>query len=261
MEINMPVSIKQIACLKDNYALLIHDPQSGATALIDAPDSAPILSALDDMGWTLTDILITHRHWDHTQGIADLQHRYPNAHLYLPAREYDQIKADGGIGVSEGDIIHIGSCAAQVIETPGHTIGHIVYWFENENILCAGDTLFSIGCGRVNETPMEIMWQSLCKLRSLPEETEVYCGHEYTLANARFALNVDANNLLLREHVTTVEHLRAQNLPSLPTSIALECAINPFLRADSADMRTALDMHDARDDEIFAHLRDLKNKA
>jgi hydroxyacylglutathione hydrolase len=257
----MSALVKQIPCLSDNYGLLLHDTATGATAAIDAPDGEALCQALREAGWTLTDILITHRHWDHTQGIDALRALFPDAHLYVPAGEADQIKSSPATSVDEGDMIHIGSLCAEVIATPGHTIGHVVYWLEEDNLLFAGDTLFSIGCGRVNETPMDVMWTSLCKLRELPHETEVYCGHEYTLANGRFALKIDPDNILLQEHVAMVESLRAQHLPSLPTSLALECAINPFLRADNAELRANMGMDDARDDEVFAAIRELKNKS
>jgi hydroxyacylglutathione hydrolase len=259
----MSVSVKQIPCLQDNYGLLLHDGASGATAAIDAPDGDALCAALKAEGWTLNAVLITHRHCDHTQGIAALLAYAPQAHIYVPAREAEAINIASAIAVDEGDVIHIGTTdrhfSAQVIATPGHTLGHIVYYFEDENILCAGDSLFSIGCGRVNETPMDVMWHSLCKLRNLPHETDVYCGHEYTLANGRFALSIDPDNLLLREHINMVEGLRAEGLASLPTTLALECAINPFLRADNIELRTRLNMLEASDEDVFAHMRVMKN--
>ena len=192
----MPAEIKLFACLKDNYGVLIHDPASGATAAIDAPEAAPVEAALKATGWKLTDILVTHHHADHTGGIAELKKKY-NCRVVAPKAEAGKIPLVDET-VSEGDKVSVGKLAANVIETPGHTSGHITFWFHGDKLAFAGDTLFSIGCGRVIEGTPEMMWASLKKLRDLPGDTRVYCGHEYTLANIKFAQTIEPDNAALK---------------------------------------------------------------
>jgi hydroxyacylglutathione hydrolase len=255
----MPAQVHQFACLQDNFGVLVHDPATGATAAIDVPEAAPVLKALADKGWTLTDILVTHRHADHVQGIPEVKQHFPKARVVAPRGEAERVPmVDEKAG--EGDFIKVGKLTAKVIETPGHTIGHIVYWFEDDNLLFAGDTLFSLGCGRVMEAPMAVMWNSLEKLAELPGETQVYCGHEYTLANGKFALTVDPTNAMLREHLEKATALRAAGAFTIPSTIALELAINPFLRADEQDVRAAVGMPDADPADVFAEIRERKNK-
>ena len=255
----MPAHVHQFACLQDNFGVLVHDPATGATAAIDVPEAAPVLKALADKGWTLTDILITHRHADHVQGIPEVKQHFPEARVVAPRGEADRVPMVD-VKAGEGDYIKVGTLTAKVIETPGHTIGHIVYWFEDDNLLFAGDTLFSLGCGRVMEAPMAVMWDSLEKLAELPGETQVYCGHEYTLANGKFALTVDPANVMLKEHLEKATALRAAGQFTIPSTIALELAINPFLRADEQDVRVAVGMPDADPADVFAEIRERKNK-
>ncbi len=191
----MPAETKLFRCLKDNYGVLIHDPASGATAAIDAPEAAPVEAALKATGWKLTDILVTHHHADHTGGIAELKKKY-HCRVVAPKAEAGKIPLVDET-VSEGDTVSVGKLTANVIETPGHTLGHITYWFHGDKLAFAGDTLFSIGCGRVIEGTPEMMWASLKKLRDLPGDTQVYCGHEYTLANIKFAQTVEPDNAAL----------------------------------------------------------------
>jgi hydroxyacylglutathione hydrolase len=181
----MSAEIKLFRCLQDNYGVLIHDAASGATAAIDAPEAAPVEAALKATGWNLTDILVTHHHGDHTGGIAELKAKH-RCRVVAPAAEAGKIPMiDETVG--EGDVVKVGGLEARVIETPGHTAGHITYWFAADKLAFAGDTLFSIGCGRVIEGTPQMMWESLKKLRALPDDTRVYCGHEYTLANIKFS--------------------------------------------------------------------------
>ena len=260
----MAAQLHQFICLSDNFGVLLHDPDTGATATIDAPDAAPVLAALEEKGWTLTDILVTHKHGDHIDGVPALRKRFPEARLVIPAGESDKIEAVTGKAdarVREGDDVRVGGLVAQVIETPGHTAGHVVYFFPEEEVLFAGDTLFSLGCGRVFETSMTVMWESLVKLAGLPGDTRVYCGHEYTQANARFALTVDPDNILLQNRARDVAEQRERGEPTLPTTIALELATNPFLRADDQGVRAALGMQDADPAAVFGELRERKNKA
>jgi hydroxyacylglutathione hydrolase len=256
----MAAHFHQFTCLKDNYGVLVHDSVTKATASIDAPEAAAVLAALDSAGWSLTDILVTHHHADHVQGIPELKARFPQARIVAPAKEADRI---GGVhlAVAEGDLVQVGRLSAKVLETPGHTAGHIVYWFEEQDALFAGDTLFALGCGRVFETPMSTMWHSLVKLSELPGETQVYCGHEYTLSNAKFAITVDPTNSILKERLDEITALRAENCPTLPTTIALELATNPFLRAEHPDIQAAVGMRGADPAEVFAELRTRKNRA
>ncbi|WP_131114163.1 hydroxyacylglutathione hydrolase [Lichenihabitans psoromatis] len=256
----MTAHFVQFPCLVDNYGVLVHDSATGATASIDAPDAEAVLAALDAQGWTLTDILVTHHHADHVQGIRGLKARFPDVRVVAPAKEAAKI---GGVDltVNELDTVRVGELAAKVIETPGHTAGHIVYWFEAQDTLFAGDTLFALGCGRVLETPLDTMYDSLMKLTHLPLETNIYAGHEYTVSNARFALTVDPTNVVLKERAAQVEALRAEGKPTLPTTLAIELATNPFLRADNPDVQTAVGMAGADPAAVFADLRERKNKA
>jgi len=229
----MPAETKLFRCLKDNYGVLIHDPASGATAAVDAPEATPVEAALKATGWKLTDILVTHHHADHTGGIAELKKNY-HCRVVAPKAEAGKIPLVDET-VSEGDTVSVGKLTANVIETPGHTLGHITYWFHGDKLAFAGDTLFSIGCGRVIEGTMEMMWNSLKKLRDLPGDTRVYCGHEYTLANARFAIAVDPDNQAISGRLAAVQSMRERGDITLPTSIGEERATNPFMRAASVD--------------------------
>ena len=255
----MTTHIYQFPCLKDNYGVLIHDSRSGATAAIDAPDAEAVIVAAQSQGWTVTDALITHHHADHTQGLPGLMARYPKLRVVGPAKESSRI-AGIDVGVGEGDFVHVGELAARVIETPGHTAGHIAYYFEEDEVAFCGDTLFSLGCGRVFETPMSVMWDSLGKLAALPGETQIYCGHEYTEANGRFALTIEPENSELRARVGNVASLRASGKPTVPTTISLELATNPFLRAEREDVQASVGMPGADPAAVFAEIRSRKDR-
>jgi hydroxyacylglutathione hydrolase len=259
MNAAMAVHIHQFLCLKDNFGVLVHDPSAGATASIDAPEAEPILAALAATGWGLTDILITHHHLDHVQGIAALKARFPRARAVGPAKEAAKIGALD-LKVREGDAVMVGSLEATVLEVPGHTSGHVAYWLEEEDIVFAGDTLFAMGCGRGFEEPPEVLYESLMRLAALPSETQVYCGHEYTLTNARFALTVDPANAILKERAAEVSRLREAGQLTLPTTIAIELATNPFLRAENPDIQAALGMPGADPAAVFTELRERKNR-
>ena len=234
--------------------------QSGATAAIDAPDAAAVIAAAAARGWEITDLLVTHHHADHTQGIAGLKERFPKLRIAGPAKEASRIGALDVL-LSENDYIHVGAIAAKVIETPGHTAGHICYWFEEDEIAFCGDTLFALGCGRVFETPLSVMWDSLVKLADrLPGETEIYCGHEYTQANARFALTIEAENPILKSRVEEIARRRAAGQATLPTTMAQELASNPFLRAEEREVQEALGMIGADPAAVFAEIRTRKDR-
>ncbi len=255
----MTAHIDQFLCLKDNFGVLIHDPSTRATAAVDAPEAQPVLAALAARKWQLTGILITHHHFDHVQGIAGLKAAFPRARVIGPAKEAAKI-GHLDLLVGEGDDVSVGTLQAAVIEVPGHTSGHAAYWFEEENIVFAGDTLFAMGCGRNFEEPPGVLYESLMKLAALPGETQVYCGHEYTLANARFALSVDPGNAILRERGAEVARLREEGKFTLPTTIAMERATNPFLRAGEPGIQAALGMSGSDPAIVFAELRARKNK-
>eukprot|EP01037_Dinobryon_pediforme_P026453 gene26453-28980_t len=251
------LQIHQFPCRSDNFGVLVHDPVSGATAAIDAPDEASIVAALAETGWKLSDIFVTHHHLDHVEGLPGLKRAY-GVRVVAPRAEADKI-ADVDVTVGEGDAMSFGGHAVEVIETPGHTLGHIAYVIPDQAVAFVGDTLFSLGCGRVFEGTPGQMSASLQKLAALPEETAIYCGHEYTLANGRFALTVDGDNGHLRARMIEVQALLAEGKPTLPTTIGAERLTNPFLRTSDPAIKAGLGMSAASDVEVFARLRQMKN--
>jgi hydroxyacylglutathione hydrolase len=254
----MAAETRLFLCLKDNYGVLLHDPASGATAAIDAPEAAPIEAALKATGWTLSDILVTHHHADHTGGIAELKNKH-RCRVVAPQGEASKIPLVDET-VREGDTVTVGKLTANVIETPGHTAGHITYWFHGEKLAFAGDTLFSIGCGRVIEGTPEMMWASLAKLRDLPGDTRVYCGHEYTLANIKFAQTIEPDNAALAARAAQAARQIAAGQPTIPTTIDEEKAANPFLRADVPAVAAAVGLARKPAAQVFAEIRARKNK-
>ena len=235
----MPAQTYLFGCLKDNFGVLLHDPQSGATASIDAPEAAPIEAALKKTGWRLTDILVTHHHDDHTAGIGALKAHY-KCRVIAPRAEANRI-AHVDETVGEGDTVRVGSLESRVLDTPG-------------------DTLFSIGCGRVIEGDPQMMWNSLLKLRGLPETTRFYCGHEYTEANIRFAKTIEPNNKALAARAEEVAKLVAAGKPTIPATIGAEKAANPFLRVDDAELATSLGLNGNPAWKVFAEIRQRKNR-
>ena len=254
----MPTETRLFLCLSDNYGVLLHDPESGATASIDAPEAPPIEAALAATGWKLTDILVTHHHADHTGGIRALKDKY-RCRVVAPAKEAARIPAVDET-VREGDQVAVGKLTANVIETPGHTLGHIAYWFHGEQLVFVGDTLFSIGCGRVIEGTPDMMWASLKKLRDLPNDTEVYCGHEYTAANIKFARTIEPDNPVLAARDAQVGQLIAAGEPTIPVTIGDEKLANPFLRADLPEVTGILGMDGEPAAKVFAEIRARKNR-
>jgi hydroxyacylglutathione hydrolase len=254
----MPAQTRLFLCLKDNFGVLVHDPESGATAAIDAPEAAPVEAALQATGWKLTDILVTHHHRDHTGGIEELKERY-GCRVVAPEAEADGIP-EVDETVSENDTVRVGGLEARVLETPGHTGGHITYFFPADKLCFAGDTLFSIGCGRVIEGNAEMMWQSLLKLRALPDDTRVYCGHEYTAANIRFAKTIEPDNPTLAAREKEVARLTAEKKPTIPSLLAEEKAANPFLRADVPELAAKVGLAGKPAWQVFAEIRERKNK-
>jgi hydroxyacylglutathione hydrolase len=254
----MPAETKLFLCLKDNYGVLVHDSATGATAAIDAPEAAPVEAALKATGWTLSDILVTHHHGDHTGGIAELKQKY-RCRVVAPHAEAGKIPLVDET-VREGGKVSVGNLSAGVIETPGHTAGHITYWFDRDKLAFAGDTLFSIGCGRVIEGTPEMMWDSLVKLRALPGDTRVYCGHEYTLANIKFAQTIEPGNAALAARAAQAQKQIAAGQPTIPTTIDEEKAANVFLRADVPAVAAAVGLAGRPAAQVFAEIRARKNK-
>ncbi|MEO0327795.1 MAG: hydroxyacylglutathione hydrolase [Pseudomonadota bacterium] len=249
----------QFPCLSDNYGVLVHDPDSGDTASIDAPDTEAVRKALSHNGWHLTHILVTHHHFDHTQGIVDLKAQ-THCKVIGPAAESAKISTLDE-SVEDGDHFTFGGETVNVISTPGHTLGMVNFHFPKSGAVFTGDTLFALGCGRVFEGDKPMMWNSLKKLMVLPAETLVYCGHEYTMANADFSLTIDPENPALQKRVLEIADLRSKGEPTLPTTIGLELETNPFLRASDPKIRANLGLESASEEEVFAEIRTRKDNA
>ncbi|MCA8887207.1 MAG: hydroxyacylglutathione hydrolase [Parvularculaceae bacterium] len=253
----MSIDIRQIPCLQDNYGYLVRDHKTGAVASIDTPDPDAINAALEREGWALTHILNTHWHWDHAGGNEALKKRW-NARVIGPAGEAGKIPGiDEAVG--EGDAVMLGEARALVRDTPGHTAGHIIFHFADDAAAFVGDTVFALGCGRLFEGAPEQMWSSLGKIKSLPPQTRLYCAHEYTLSNARFAVTVDPQNAALARRAEMIEAARARGEPTVPTDVATELATNPFLRADQAGVAAAVGLDGASPVEVFAEVRKRKD--
>ncbi len=255
---DMPAKVHQFNCLSDNFGVLLHDPATGATAAIDAPEAAAVEAALQETGWKLTDILVTHHHADHTQGIPELKAKF-GCKVTAPKNEAAKI-ADVDATYGGGDSVKLGSLTGRVIDTPGHTAGHISLVFDDDKIAFVGDTLFSIGCGRVIEGTPAQMWESLLKLRELPDNYRFYCGHEYTQSNIKFALTIEPENPALIARAREVDELRAAGKPTLPATLGAEKAGNCFLRADVPSVAAAVGLSGKPAAEVFAEIRARKNK-
>lgn len=249
----------QFTCRGDNYGVLVHDIESGLCASIDAPDETAVLAALDDTGWKLSHILVTHWHLDHVEGIAGLKKKF-GCHVIGPAKEATKIE-ELDESVEDGNEFHFGDETIRVISTPGHTLGMVNFYFVNSGTVFTGDTLFALGCGRIFEGDGPMMWESLQKLARLPRESVVYCGHEYTLANGQFALGIDPQNAALKTRMDTIVKLREADKPTLPTTIGEELDTNPFLRAADGAIRQQLGMEKASDAEVFTEIRTRKDNA
>ncbi len=227
------IEIAMFPCLDDNYGFLLRDRESGRVATIDTPDAGRIAEELDRRGWSLDLILNTHWHADHVGGNAALKARY-SAWVVAPAAEADRIDTADEL-VEEGSVVMLGAIRIDVLATPGHTLGHVIYHLPTAGVAFVGDTLFAMGCGRLFEGDAAQMWRNMERLAALPEDTIVYCAHEYTQSNGRFAATVEPDNQALMTRLEEVAALRTQGLPTLPTSIAAERATNPFMRAGSAE--------------------------
>lgn len=252
------LKIQQIPVLNDNYIYLIHDTESGDTAVVDPTVAAPVLSALKHNNWQLKYIFNTHHHADHVGGNLALK---AQTDCKIVACAADQQRIPGiDIKLSEGDTLKLGSHTVQVISCSGHTSGHIAFYIQGSDALFCGDTLFAMGCGRLFEGTAEQMQHSLKKFTALPLSTRIYCAHEYTAANAQFAFSVEPGNKDLLEAIETIKKLRVAQQPTVPTTLAQELATNPFLRTDSTAIRKTLAMQNASELAVFTELRERKNQ-
>jgi hydroxyacylglutathione hydrolase len=251
------LDILQIPVLNDNYIYMLHDSVSLETAVIDPALEQPVLDVLAEKGWQLSFILNTHHHWDHVGANLALKQQ-TGCQIIAAAADRERIPGID-VGVEQGDVFALGQHQAQVIATPGHTSGHVVYYFAEDQALFCGDTLFVMGCGRLFEGTPEQMYASLQTLKALPPSTRVYCTHEYTLANATFALSVEPDNIDLQQKLLAVKELRAANIATVPTTIAEEIATNPFFRVENINIQKELGLVGAAADVVFAALRQRKD--
>ncbi|KAI4372466.1 hypothetical protein MLD38_010693 [Melastoma candidum] len=258
VNLSSSLQIELVPCLKDNYAYLLHDADTGTVGVVDPSESSPIIDVLSRKDWNLTYILNTHHHYDHTGGNAELKAKY-GAKVIGSTVDSDRIP---GIDIllKDGDKWMFAGHEVLVIETPGHTRGHISFFFPGSGVIFTGDTLFSLSCGKLFEGTAKEMQESLNKIASLPDDTIVYCGHEYTLSNSKFALSIEPNNESLKSYAARVAHLRSKGLPAIPTTLKTEKLCNPFLRTSSTEIRQVLGISAGADDaEALRVIRQAKD--
>lgn len=251
------MEVVQLPVLRDNYIYLVHDAATGQTAAVDPAEAEAVLAALRSRGWQLTHILNTHHHADHVGGNLALQQA--TGCRIAGCRDEREIIPGLDDAVGKGDQVNIGTLRAEVLAVPGHTRAHIAFWFPGPEALFCGDTLFGMGCGRLLGGTAETLWSSLVRLRQLPDETRIYCAHEYTQNNGRFALTVEPDNAALLKRMRQVDAARAQGLPTVPSLLRDERATNPFLRPESASIRARLGLPEAANQDVFAELRRRKD--
>ena len=251
------LEIHQIPTRRDNYVYLLREPETGKVAAVDPSDAAPVIAKLDSLGWKLDEVLATHHHNDHVGGVPELKAKY-GCKIVGPRADHDRIP-NIDVDVGDGDVYGFGAEEARVFDTPGHTRGHIAYWFPNTKALFCGDTLFALGCGRVFEGTMDQMWNSLSKFEAVPDDTRVFCAHEYTQANARFALTVEPANEALKGRSAEIDRMRAEGKSTVPSLMGEERATNPFLRPKLPEFRRAVGMAEATPAEVFAAVRTRKD--
>ncbi len=253
----MGLEVEIFRYFEDNYGFLVHDSKTGATASIDAADENAIALILEKRDWVLSDIFITHHHWDHTDAIIPLKKKY-GAKVTGPELERDKIKSLD-ILISGGDKIKLGESEFEIIKTAGHTLGHISYFEPSNKYLFCGDALFSLGCGRMFEGDANIMWEGLERIKKLPDETLIFCGHEYSAANAKFALFVEPDNEKLKIRQAEISKQLANNKFTIPTKLANEKEMNPFLRCDNKKIAEKMGVDKNKSVEVFAALRKAKD--
>ncbi|XP_008788218.2 hydroxyacylglutathione hydrolase 2, mitochondrial-like isoform X1 [Phoenix dactylifera] len=240
------LQIELVPCLQDNYAYLLHDTDTGTVGVVDPSEAIPVINALERKNQNLTYILNTHHHYDHTGGNMELKARY-GAKVIGSSKDRDRIPGID-IALHDGETWMFAGHQVLVMETPGHTKGHVSYYFPGCGAIFTGDTIFSLSCGKLFEGNPEEMFSSLQKIMSLPDETNIYCGHEYTLSNLKFALSIEPNNEALQEYAAHVAHLRSKKLPTVPTTLKKEKLCNPFLRTSSPEIRQNLKIPSAASD-------------
>ena len=253
----MTLEIVTVACLSDNYAFLAHDTQTGDTAVVDVPEATPILRALDERGWTASQVLLTHHHPDHVQGLPQLLAKHPAKVTGAAADAHRMPPLD--TQVREGDTVTIGRFSGDVLDVSGHTVGHIAFHFADAAVMFTGASLMAMGCGRVFEGTKPQMWGSLQKLAALPPDTLVCSGHEYTEANARFALTVDPSNPALILRVEEISSARQAGKYTVPSMLRQELDTNPFLRPDNPEIQAHLGMTGAPVADVFTEIRTRKD--
>lgn len=254
----MPLKLITIPCLSDNYAFLLGNPDTMEAAVIDVPEAGPINAAVAKGGWRLTTVLLTHHHDDHIMGLDGLTGHdgltvigaKADAHRLPPLTH----------PVAEGDVIDVLGQPTQIMDVSGHTVGHIAFYMEGEKIVFTADSLMALGCGRLFEGTPAQMWDSLLKLRALPDDVTVCSGHEYTASNANFAITIDPGNAALTSRITAITAARSAGVPTVPSELGLEKRTNPFLRADDLGIRAHLDMTDASDADVFTEIRARKDR-
>jgi len=251
------LEIHQIPTRSDNYVYLLRESSTGNAAVVDPSDAAPVLETLEMFGWNLTHILATHHHNDHVGGVPGIKEA-TGCTVVGPKADRDRIP-NIDVEVADGDTFELYGAAARVWDVPGHTAGHIAYWFAESQALFCGDTLFALGCGRVFEGTYEQMYNSISKFSEVPDETWVYCAHEYTSANAKFALYVDPDNAALQAYARQIEARRAAGVSTVPSLMGVERRTNPFLRSDDAGFAKVLGMEGASPVEVFAEVRGQKD--
>ena len=251
-----PIDLVVVPCLSDNYAFLVHNRGTGETALVDAPEAKPIKAALKAKGWTLTDILITHHHGDHIDAVSELRE---GARVIGAARDAHRLPPLD-VQLADGDVIEVCGVDTHVLDVSGHTIGHVAFHMPEPELAFTADSLMALGCGRLFEGTAAQMWESLQKLRALPEDTIICSGHEYTETNARFALTLDPDNPDLISRVEGITAARAAGRPTVPSALDEEMRTNPFLRADDPALKAVLGMADSSDVDVFAEIRARKDK-
>ena len=251
--------IHQFPYNDDNYGMLIHNNLNGETLAIDAGAADAYIKALDMRGWKLSTILLTHHHWDHTDGLIELKNHF-GCTVYGPD---SGDKTPDGVDnfLTDGDTVQLIDLKINVLATPGHTLDMLNFYIPALNLVHTADTLFALGCGRVFEGDMAMMWSSLQKLMALPSTLDIYCSHEYTEANGRFALTIDPQNPALRRRMEIINDRRSKDMPTVPTTMEMELATNPFLRPADPAIRANLGMQNASDAEVFAEIRHRKDNA
>lgn len=251
----MPLELITIPCLDDNYAFLVHNAASGETLLVDVPDATPIVAVLDAQGWVLTDVLLTHHHWDHIDGLDPLLAATGLTPRVIGAAADAHRLPALDLAVREGDVVTICGEDCAVFDVSGHTVGHIAVHFAASGIVFTADSLMALGCGRLFEGTPAQMWGSLQKLRALPDDTRVCSGHEYTQTNARFALSIEPDNSALILRVSEITKTRAAGHATVPSDLGTEKRTNPFLRADVSALQAAVGMTGDDPNDVFAYLR------